>query len=342
MLPGLLGPLPATLAGYGGIPVLPGIAGLLAHADRRAVSTGDWPARLFAEFGYHRDFPLAACSYLADFGVLPAQPCWRCDPVHLQADIGAALLFDSRYFSITGDEATRLTAAFNHHFAENGLRLTFRDPRRWYLLADSDLPAINTATPKEIAGGNLDPWLPQGPDAVFWNRILNETQMLFFQHDINSQRESRGEKAVNGVWIYGQGEIDANTCSEFTQVYTDDSLCKGLAMQAGIAVSEWPDFGDTGMLGNRKILVYSSLLQDTLALGDYSRWSALLSRWDRQLFAPLMEFTRANGVSCVIDPGNGYQYSVGASLLRRWYDALRLRKRSFESFIEIYTEGSSD
>lgn len=342
LLPGLLGPLPVGAVLSGDVPAMPGLAGLLAYADRRTGAAWDWPACLFADFGYARDFPLAACSYLADFGVLPAQPCWRCDPVFLQADIASALLFDSRYFSITDYEGIQLTSVFNNHFVGDGLRLVFRDPRRWYLLADKELPAIDTALPEVIAGGNLGDCLPGGPGATMWNRILNETQMLFFQHDVNAQRESRRERPVNGVWIYGQGKINTNTFSEHTQVYTDDVLCKGLAKQAGIAVSVWPDQWDTGMLKNQRVLVYSNVLQDALSVGDYPRWHTHLSEWDRRVFVPLLEIVRVSDVSCLIDPGNGYQYSVGASLLRRWCAALHFRKRSFESFVEMSTEGSSD
>lgn len=310
-LPGLLGPLPDEMQTLPGADAL---AGLLAAAVRRRTDRQSRFARLAADFGIEHEPPVAVLSYLADFGSLPSQSCFCCDPVHLQADMAQALLYDSRSFDLSAEEAGQLVTAFNRHFAEDKLQLVFRDPRRWYLLADNP-PPLRAPPLDEVVGRNAGAFLPQEPaDARYWNRILNETQMLFFGLPVNYERESRGLPAVNGVWIYGgSGSLNGSGSVSFDAVYSDDAFCKGLALHSGVPVRPWAEVFEAGfrqVAGSR--LLCNNAAHDALLTGDSARWSALLTDWDARLFAPLRQQWRAGKLAqMTIDPDNGCRYHAG-------------------------------
>lgn len=329
LLPGLLGPLPEEALPALGPLRAEALTGLLNAATRRAVQPPQAAVRLAAHFGVAAGEPaaagppIAAMSYLADFGAPPEQNCFRCDPVHLRADIAQALLYDSRSFGISAQEAEQLTAAFNRHFADDNLQLVFRDPRRWFLLADNP-PPLHATPLDEVAGRNAGAFLPEDPGARYWNRVLNETQMLFFGQAVNADREARGEPAVNGVWIYGGGPVaDTGNPPDVDEVYTDDAFCKGLALQAGVAVQPWADMFATNVRQHRpRVLLFSNALRDALQTGDPGRWSSLLAEWDTRLFVPLHQQRRAGNLArVIIDPDNGYEYCVAAG--RGLRDAFR-------------------
>lgn len=319
-LPGLLGPLPEDSYAGEALPGAAALAGLLNVAARRAAKPRDPAWRLTANFGIVTEStdlsappPIAAYSYLADFGVPPEQPCFRCDPVHLQADMSQALLYDSRSFDISAREAEGLAEAFNRQFAEDGLRLVFREPRRWFLLADNP-PPLHTPVPDEVVGRNAGAFLPKEAGARYWNRVMNETQMLFFGHEVNLEREARGEPAVNGVWVYGGGRPSGGGTAAYDTVYSDDAFCKGLALHAGIAVRPWAEVLETGFWqtgGN--ILLFNGVLRDALLTGDVGRWSSLLEEWETRLFEPLRQQWRTGGFArLTIDPDDGHEYGVTA------------------------------
>src|SRR5690606_4093503 len=43
------------------------------------------------------------------------------------------------------------------------------------------------------------------PEGRPWRRLVNELQMLWFDHPVNQAREARGLRPVNSVWLYGGG-----------------------------------------------------------------------------------------------------------------------------------------
>lgn len=341
-LPGLLGPLPEEALPARELPRAEALAGLLNAAARRAVRQPQAAGRLAAQFGVATEPPaaagppIAALSHLADFGALPERSCFRCDPVHLRADIAQALLYDSRSFGISAQEAEQLTGAFNRHFADDNLQLVFRDPRRWFLLADAP-PPLHATPLDEVAGRNAGAFLPEDLGARYWNRMLNETQMLFFGQAVNLEREARGEPAVNGVWIYGDGPVaDAGNPPDFDEVYTDDAFCKGLAMHTGVTVRRWADMFATNVRQHRpRVLLFSNALRDALQTGDIGHWSSLLAEWETRLFAPLHQQWRAGNLARVtIDPDDGYEYCVaGGAGLRGLFRGLLGKRNGLADYL---------
>src|SRR5216117_1296789 len=213
---------------------------LIARGRRRRRALSSPEAWLFERFGVakQRDWPVAPYTLLADGGA-PERNYWmRADPVHLQVGRDSLGLADSTSFYVSRAESEALVEALNRHF---GQRMLFHplQPARWYvrLQKTPDMQATPVAAAR---GAALDEKLPSGSDAMRFNALMNEAQMLLHEHPVNAEREARGEPALNSIWFWGGGVIDAERARPFSTVFSDDPLARGLALAAGIPVLALP------------------------------------------------------------------------------------------------------
>jgi hypothetical protein len=141
--------------------------------------------------------PLAPLTYLADFGHPPQGYCLRADPVRLVPDL-AAVWMHSGHLPIESTLAQTLTTALT----EFGLQFQLASPERGYVLCQRP-PQCQFTTPWAARGESLDAIMPAGPDAAFWRRVLNDTQVLAHQHQTEGQ-------VVGGLWVHSGGDAVAN------------------------------------------------------------------------------------------------------------------------------------
>jgi len=279
--------------------------------------------------GQHSSLPLAPLTYLSDAGEQSPGYLLRADPVHLRADQSSLRLFDSHGFSVTQEEAAELVAAFNEFYAERGWRLTAPRPQRWYLSLPAD-PGITTTPIGKVAGQVVDPCLPQGDAAADWHALLNEIQMLFHAHPVNSAREQRGEPAINSLWFWGGGVLPATLLTRAARVATDHPLGMGLAQQAGIARVDVPEDVDAllAQTDDGLSLLVNDLLDGPTRYGDIENWVAALQQLEQHWFSPLLAAIKKGEVSSLdIYPCNGHSYMTNKRQQRRFWK----RSRPFEA-----------
>jgi hypothetical protein len=314
LLPGLCGPVSdPPVTAY----LLPRPAAIDRLVSRsRVQQTGGTDlettlARWFGLQGEQQDnLAVASLTYLSDCGVPGPGYLLRADPVHLRADQSSLRLFDSRGFSVTQEEADQLVTAFNEFYAERGWRLTAPRPQRWYLSLPAD-PGITTTAIGRVAGQVIDPCLPRGAAAADWHALLNEIQMLFHTHPVNSARESRGEPTVNSLWFWGGGMLPAALQTRADRVVADHPLGMGLAQQAGITRLAVPVDADALLAqdGEGLTLLVHDLLEGPARYGDIEHWLAALQQLEQYWFAPLLAAIEEGSVSSlVIYPCNGHCY----------------------------------
>jgi hypothetical protein len=58
-------------------------------------------------------------------------------------------------------------------------------------------------SPEAVAQMSLSDWWPQDPSFKAWRRLLNEIQMLWHTHPVNTIRAERGLPPINSLWLYG-------------------------------------------------------------------------------------------------------------------------------------------
>lgn len=277
-------------------PDLPALRTLLARAataQRSAQDLEEWLCRVFT-VDKQQDWPVAALTLVADGGS-PGNDYWlRADPVHLRVDSSQLILADSRAFGITRDEANQLTQALNSHFNNTDLVFHAMHPERWYLRLEK-LPKLQTRALAEVAGKNIDEFLPIGEDSVYWHGVCNEIQMVLHRHAVNEAREAAGNPPVNSVWLWGGGRLPNITGKPFAHVWTNECLAKGLALASGAGISNLPQNAQAWLVQPHAPGVHLVVLDSLRGAAQYhdrERWMENIEELEARWFAPLLTALR--------------------------------------------------
>jgi hypothetical protein len=316
--------------------LVPALELLLARGRRTAgaaCSLEDWYCRAF---GLPPPLPAGALTALAYGQNAGARGWLRADPVHLRADRDRLVLIPSAGFEIGADEARKLCAALNSHFAAQ-LSLHAFAPEVWGLQLREPL-SLRTRAPIEIAGCSVDDELPEKN----WHALLNEIQMALYQHPVNTAREARGAPVVNSVWPWGEGPLPAEgpmrRAAPWQSLSAEDPAARGLARLAGVrqratvgGAAPWleraPEDG--------RHLVVLDALRGAAALGDAAALAQRLQGLEAGWFAPLLAALRSGRIGMLSThvPDAGVSFETVRGDLRRFWR----RSRSLASYREVAT-----
>jgi hypothetical protein len=148
---------------------------------------------------------------------------WRIDPVycHLATDhivLGRATIDDLRLA-----EAQELAAALADYCASLGFSIHVPHPQRWYLKwhVPSRPALLDTASALAAQGRSIELYLPQNRSlpqkntardctddnahdyARDWRRLVGEAEVSWFNHPVNTARQTRGQLSINSLWLVG-------------------------------------------------------------------------------------------------------------------------------------------
>jgi len=203
---------------------------------------------------------------------------YRADPVHFKAESDHAILVGTDLLSPAHQEASELVNAFNQHFLDDNISLHFTAESRWYLKSCRPLELSFTALDYAL-GRDIKHFMPkdvgENNDALWWRKILNEAQMLFFQHEINQNREERGALAINGLWLWDLLASSTEKISQVQQLYSTEVMAVALANQSAIKVQAVNEINN---INSSSVLVHSSLYE-SVCYGDVDAWVEELSRF---------------------------------------------------------------
>jgi hypothetical protein len=286
--------LPQQLAAYACADLhLPALEKILGRAKVEPLKIDTLEAWLCEYFGVN-GMAVAPVTLQAD-GMLPAGAYWlRADPVSFSMERDQMIM--QAEAALSEEEAAQLCASLNIHFAPDGMRFVAPHPQRWYLQLDH-IPAMNTFPLPQVVGADMHAHLPFGEDALRWHSILNEIQMLFYEHEVNRAREQRGVAAVSGVWFWGGGKLTQTLRKSFVGVAGDSELAGAFAQAAGIPLL--PNMGSVPDIqveeGSDKLLVYESL-RSALQSADIGRWRNAVLQFEKQYAEPLLELLAAGRI----------------------------------------------
>ncbi len=302
----LLPPLATPESGW---PEAASLQTLLSKGSREGACE-DFATRLFCHFGLQvgegSDLPLAALGALGE-GIAVEQGWWLyADPVHLLADRDQLLLSASTALGLTQGEADALVAELNRLYADDGWRFIAATPQRWYLSLPQAL-AMHTTPTAEAMGRRVGEVLPQGADALSWQRVMTEVQMLLHASAVNVERAAQGALVANGLWFWGGGALPQPAARvDWQHVATDHPPARGLAQLYGLPVSD---------------LVAPPMLE----AGEKVLWvgggrGQSLEELEQEIFAPLLVMLRAGELAQLVLelPGQG-RWRIDRSGLRRWW-----------------------
>lgn len=315
VVPGLLLPASTAVEACSGLN-LRALQKVLARARAEPLAATSLEAWLCTAFGI-TDMAIAPVTLEAD-GVVPGKAAWmRADPVYILLQREQMIL--QGRLQLSADEAQALCASLNAHFAQEGLHFIAPHPQRWYVRMD-ELPDMRTLPLAQVAGHNVRKLLPQGADALRWNQLGNEIQMLFYEHAVNQAREARGEVPVNSVWFWGSGRRGAALSKPFSKVWGDSELAAAFAQVAEIPHAPLLLQAMQCVAGESGgILVVWEGLRTALQKGDLHAWRVSLQELEQRYIAPWLTALRRGHVARMVlhvpDEGvaQSYDLSCGAA-----------------------------
>jgi len=286
-------------------------------ARSQAQPSADGNAVLAKVFGQPAGFGVAPFMRLADTGERDAGFYFRADPVHLAPDRDQLVMLPLSVLQVQREEARALAETFHRTFEAEGYRLETPYPERWYLRVPAPLPCL-THEPAQLAGGPVFEFMPQGAGGQRLRQLMNEVQMLFYEHPVNLAREAAGRPVINSLWPWGGGQLPETPITGPDRILTDNPLIAGLARFAGSELSAW-----TGKLD--------------IPLESEKQWIAIdcttdfaLTQLEERLALPLLRALRYGWVGeLLIYPGNQRCYRITRASLRQFW----CRRRSLPDIL---------
>lgn len=241
---------------------------------------------------------------------------YRADPVHYKAESDHAILIGPELVLPEAEEVKQLIRCFNQHFSEDNLTLHATDTCRWYLKTDRPLKLEFSALDYAL-GRDIKHFMPSGEDALWWRKMLNEAQMLFFQHEVNSRREEKGKLGINGLWLWDMSfNVDCGDILSPEQIFSNEVLAAALGDQSGLAVLSVDNIDE---IKSTAILVLDQLYE-AVCYGDIDAWFKSLNLFCNDEFQRVINLLLSKKIDEInIYPCNGQVFNINRmKLLKFW------------------------
>jgi hypothetical protein len=180
-------------------------------------------------------------------------PVWLAELVHVSPSRDGAALQPAGELAITPEQSVALFESAQGLFAGTGFTLHTDSTERWRI----ELPAgfaPPCASPTLVGISSVNDWWPQDIAARPWRRLVNELQMLWFEHPVNQARYLKGQVPINSLWLFGGASRDQ------------------------LRSTDWPG----------SVQLHSALLAPSVT-HDWSSWLTALGQLEMQVFRPLAE-----------------------------------------------------
>lgn len=231
--------------------------------------------------------PHIAIAAMQSLGVERDEGYWFVlNPVHIHIARDHLVLTDQRQLNLSEEQSRGLFNIAQPLFEESGKSLVYGNSSNWFMRAD-DWSELRTCTPDAACGHNIDLWMPKGKNEREWRKLQNEVQMHWHGHAINEERESRGMKPVNSIWLWG----GASAAMHGIRPQHDACFIAGgwkdtFGVLNGTRIHPQSASKVIDASGKRGLLCLDTLIEPVLA-HDWSNWLQHMQQYDTEWFAPL-------------------------------------------------------
>lgn len=140
----------------------------------------------------------------------PDAPLWLGQLVHIAPARDGAALIPAGELEISSEENAALYESAAEYFTGAGFALAPFDTTHWRIVPPHDYRP-ECASPALVSISSVNDWWKQDTEGRAWRRLVNELQMLWFDHPVNQAREARGLRPVNSLWLYGGASLNRLT-----------------------------------------------------------------------------------------------------------------------------------
>jgi hypothetical protein len=167
-----------------------------------------------------------------------------------------------------------------------------------------------------VLGKTVNPYIEQTRQSMPWYKLLNEMQMFLHQHEVNQQRQQRGQLAINSLWFWGAGSRPSGPATKLAW-YCDDLLLNRFAGSLGLTPQSCTEV-DT-FDGKQNALIIDLRLMEFLKAGLGVPLDQLLRDIDSKLLLPLLTMVEKNHLQLVLRAGYECDFKLKPSArLKFW------------------------
>jgi len=324
VVPGLLGPfadeLPVYIKQQLKEPDFNVINNFFRRADVSDAGADNYYETLVQLINPENDFSVCQLTSEID-GIDTSNACfYRADPVHFKAESDHAILIGPELVRPEMHEVDQLITSFNQHFAEDNISLHATNEHRWYLKTNRPLSLSFSALDYAL-GRDIKHFMPQGEDELWWRKVVNEAQMLFFQHEVNQLRENQGILAINGLWLWDKSfNQHAHIVGLSDKLYSNDAFAISLANS--ISKSREIEIGSIDKIEeiNSDTVLVLDQLYETVCYGDVGAWLKDLKKFCESDFKRVVKLLMSRKVDVInLYPCNGQVFKINRfNLFKIW------------------------
>lgn len=244
----------------------------------------------------------------------PEDVAFRCNLVTLGFEGESLVMEDYSAGHISNDEAKKLITTLARELGNETFQFYPGVSYRHLLVWRGGVDTMELTPPHDISDQPVAPHMPRGQGSKTLVEVMNSAQMLLKAHPVNREREERGEKEANSIWLWGQGR--APRLKPFVELYGVEGavisavdLVKGLGLLAGLEFISVPGatgYLDTNYRGKAEyalralkekdfVYIHVEAFDEAGHLGDAGKKVKALEDFDRELVAPLLEGLRSMG-----------------------------------------------
>lgn len=274
---------------------------------------------------FHQPQTLSAAATMASVELTDFDPqaFWlKVDPVQMIPDRDTLVLVSAQDLDITQAESQALLDAFNQHFAQDGVKLEWGANDSWYM----HLPQAVDLQTTDLAQANyrnLHGLYPSGHAGAYWRTLMNEVQMLFYQHPVNLARRELGQAEINSVWVWGEGQVKLDNIQMRPQakIWGHHAYLKGLANLAQAQFEKPPSDHQAWCLDRAQQAHFITLDLKPLMESDIETTdNQLLLNLEKDWMQGLLEDLKQGRIhSLFIDLGGTKGFLIEPSHLRRFW-----------------------
>lgn len=164
----------------------------------------------------------------------------------------------------------------------------------------------------EMLGKSLHLQLPSGAKSSNMHRLMTEIQMLLNASAINQQRMLNDLLSVDGVWMWGGGQLPKSAKTDFDVVLSNEPYVGGLAKLAQVpffSLEALPKVTSNNQ--HEHILIVDTHLQSLLQQGEMEEWQLAMEQYEIKYFSTVQKlFADKRCAVFHFNDGNGKIYSL--------------------------------
>lgn len=260
--------------------------------------------------------PVAAVLASRQLASFDTRNYWvKIDPVQLVPDRDTLVLIPGKDLGVEEEEAKSLISAFNRHFSQDRVEIEYGSPLDWYIRIKQPVDLHTTAL-NEVTYASLENHFPQGHAAQYWRQLLNEASMLFFDHPVNQKRREAGQPEINGLWLWGEGQLNREriTVRPQASVWSEEPYLCGMASLCQSFQSPFPENAEEWLNRlegeERHHLLLSDDLLSELENMTLSAWLESL-QWLEEWMSVLLRGVKERKIgSLLLELGDGCRYHI--------------------------------